>query len=1268
MKKNIPYLKTALLVFVVTLFAFIGRADAQNNIVVNGNFSTGELSPWTTYLHTDEGVQANFTVANNKVTVEDIVTSGAQSWFVQLNQILSEEQVEALTIGKAYKLTFDVEVAEERPLTVYFGENGGGFTALALQNLTIPEGESSYEITVNVTQTWENMKLGIELGRSAVTTAITNVSLVETGDIEEPDTDRPGMIVGNNLLANADFATGELAPWTTFLAEWEGVQANFTVANNKVTVEDIVTNGAQSWFVQLNQEFSEAQLFQLTEGNMYRIGFTVEVAEARPLNVFLGQNEEPFTALALQTFQLEPGVADLEIIFEFTEKFEQMKLGFEMGTSNVTTTLSNLSLHEYVYVELADNIILDGDFESGTLDFWTTYVADFAGASANFEVEDGKVNITDIAVSGSDSWHIQLYQALSAAQVGMLEFGREYELEFKANAAAERPLVVYFGEDGGDFVSLVLETVTLPAGASSHKMTLEATDIFENMKLGFEMGLSNVSVSLSDISLREAPGAPPGRDPAPVMEENFILFAAGGRHITIPGLQQGVVLTEPQVSEDPVLQFNNGNWTIGGFDWGNLGVNLAHRQAAQDSIFMRIWSSPENQTSAREINQNNTAKIILLDIGETGNLEFRAQMALPDDVHTGQWVDVAFPLPAYTTKTELEEAIANQTITGDAALWEYWGAYSPVRDEVIDDVEDEDWREFNWERVRRVGIYWDQFQPPNAPIYVEYMYIGRSGVDLSVATQGPTAMATVSGTNLGDVNVLSWSPREDIFSYGVYYSGKPITDLSDPSVRLWQVIPGDVTEIEHPVFQPHPSLSGVTYHYAIAPGNAWGVLSQDVSGSSVSIQAKGEPKGFIFQLTEQEEAGVFNALDRGEFPGVASFPKDEFEPIRLRYDGEVDDFWKGPEDSQADVWIAYGTAEGFRTLFFYGEVLDDDVFGGPVGNEAGMSGTTIYPRCCVGDFEAVTWVPGITDEQLEWNFYLKDQLVVQFGAYLVDDYVTGSTNRFRSRGATPEYKLSFQPYFSSTSGSVDLTSNPGDMLVRLWITEPSGQNYPDYNSLYYNSQHPLTTPAVYENMFDENGNRIGWRFFAAVDSQDLLVVTNGGVPVDNELTLPAADQLAYLPMTLQLWDKDGGPAPGNWWETATSIIQFPVKPWGMSTAPNASDIRGMGAVAIAGRDVVTVSIDDNRANLPAKLELFQNYPNPFNPVTTLEFQLPEATFVTLTVYNALGQRVAVMANNELMSAGRHSLRFNGQNLSSGVYFYRLDTGKQMLQRKMILIK
>jgi len=83
--------------------------------------------------------------------------------------------------------------------------------------------------------------------------------------------------------------------------------------------------------------------------------------------------------------------------------------------------------------------------------------------------------------------------------------------------------------------------------------------------------------------------------------------------------------------------------------------------------------------------------------------------------------------------------------------------------------------------------------------------------------------------------------------------------------------------------------------------------------------------------------------------------------------------------------------------------------------------------------------------------------------------------------------------------------------------------------------------------------------------------------------------------------------------------------------------------------------------------LHQNYPNPFNPTTTIAFDLVEDAFVSLRVYNLLGQNVATVTDG-LMESGRHVVAFNATALPSGVYVYRLEAGAYVDQKKMMLMK
>lgn len=99
----------------------------------------------------------------------------------------------------------------------------------------------------------------------------------------------------------------------------------------------------------------------------------------------------------------------------------------------------------------------------------------------------------------------------------------------------------------------------------------------------------------------------------------------------------------------------------------------------------------------------------------------------------------------------------------------------------------------------------------------------------------------------------------------------------------------------------------------------------------------------------------------------------------------------------------------------------------------------------------------------------------------------------------------------------------------------------------------------------------------------------------------------------------------------------------------------------------STTIYEGSSILISKYFLFQNYPNPFNPLTSIEYSLAKGSYVNLYVYNFLGQVVSLLVN-EYQSEGHHSAIFNGSNLSSGIYFYRLEAGDFSQTRKLILIK
>ena len=107
-----------------------------------------------------------------------------------------------------------------------------------------------------------------------------------------------------------------------------------------------------------------------------------------------------------------------------------------------------------------------------------------------------------------------------------------------------------------------------------------------------------------------------------------------------------------------------------------------------------------------------------------------------------------------------------------------------------------------------------------------------------------------------------------------------------------------------------------------------------------------------------------------------------------------------------------------------------------------------------------------------------------------------------------------------------------------------------------------------------------------------------------------------------------------------------------------NQIASLGAIAVETR--------------PEEFALRNNYPNPFNPSTTIKYQLPDAADVRLEIYNVVGQSVRTLVDQQ-EAAGRYELQWdatnnNGQSLSSGIYFYRIQAGAFQEVKKMLLMK
>jgi hypothetical protein len=162
--------------------------------------------------------------------------------------------------------------------------------------------------------------------------------------------------------------------------------------------------------------------------------------------------------------------------------------------------------------------------------------------------------------------------------------------------------------------------------------------------------------------------------------------------------------------------------------------------------------------------------------------------------------------------------------------------------------------------------------------------------------------------------------------------------------------------------------------------------------------------------------------------------------------------------------------------------------------------------------------------------------------------------------------------------------------------------------------------------------------------------------------------LDYFEVPKGIWSRRAYGLTGVVPQNSTVRAAFRYLHYDAGTSGANADFVGIDAVQFT--HIIVTALSD--APLPEVFALSQNFPNPFNPVTVVRYQLPVGSSVKVEVYDLLGCEVATLVNG-WQSAGVHDVAWNGRNsagveLSSGVYFYRLDAGAYSSTRKMILMR
>ena len=151
-----------------------------------------------------------------------------------------------------------------------------------------------------------------------------------------------------------------------------------------------------------------------------------------------------------------------------------------------------------------------------------------------------------------------------------------------------------------------------------------------------------------------------------------------------------------------------------------------------------------------------------------------------------------------------------------------------------------------------------------------------------------------------------------------------------------------------------------------------------------------------------------------------------------------------------------------------------------------------------------------------------------------------------------------------------------------------------------------------------------------------------------------------------LTDADGGLGIMGGESLNLQTGEFRVVYWAIAAGSDEADMQSNMDVALQKYySITSVEVDHNQ--IPEGYVLEQNYPNPFNPNTVIKFGIPEGANITLKVFNTLGEEVAVLVDENL-GAGIYTYSFDASKLPSGIYVYTLQTGEQLISKKMTLIK
>ncbi|MFZ1082338.1 MAG: T9SS type A sorting domain-containing protein [Candidatus Kryptoniota bacterium] len=336
------------------------------------------------------------------------------------------------------------------------------------------------------------------------------------------------------------------------------------------------------------------------------------------------------------------------------------------------------------------------------------------------------------------------------------------------------------------------------------------------------------------------------------------------------------------------------------------------------------------------------------------------------------------------------------------------------------------------------------------------------------------------------------------------------------------------------------------------------------------------------------------------------------------------------------------------------------VWNGPVDADTVRASLWTPEQGYVPNIDSIVWLESNTIHYTDTCLY----------AYYRGQFTTGYPSPVSSRNWAPWAT-------DSTNGNIVVQNLPPILFssVTLGLAKAYKNIYIDWPTIHDSLDPHMKTEA------NEGWLGDGVRNETALTNLAYWSESNYGVAPSGQ---------SYSPSTFTFGDYNPTHIPGVGTNNGTGITQISDLPENLSyTANITSTIDGepLGALGwwpngLSGWDsqaeyqtVVNYydklegiqGVKETNSEIPASYKLAQNYPNPFNPTTSIEYSVPKNGFVTLKVYNVLGQEVSTLFSG-VQHAGNYTATFDGSRLASGVYFYRLKAGGVSITKKLVLMK